>query len=866
MTTLNESICAGTTFSFGGQDLSVAGTYYDTLQTSSGCDSIITLVLGIDDFLSGTLEVTICEGEDFVFNGITYTSVVTLQDNVTDTIATSTCDSIVTLILNVNPVEATTINESICINETFPFGGQDLSVAGTYYDTLQTSSGCDSIITLVLGIEDFLTSTLEESICAGESFVFNGITYTSGVTLQDNITDTFATAGCDSIVTLILNVNPVEATTINELICPGTTFPFGGQDLSTAGTYYDTLETSFGCDSIITLILDIDDYITSTLEETLCDGESFVFNGITYTSGVTLQDNITDTFSTAGCDSIVTLVLNFNPVQSSTINELICPGTTFSFGGQDLSTGGTYFDTLQTYLGCDSIITLILDIDDYIMSTLEKSICEGDSYVFNGITYTSAITLQDNITDTFLTAGCDSIVSLILDINPVYSEQEVLELCASELPYLWNGINIPGGVVTQNDFDSITYTTVEGCDSVISLNLVINDTFQFHETMTVCSSDLPITWHQYTFDSQLGVGSYTESATYQTLEGCDSAYFLTLNVKQSYQLSQDTTICRDSFPFTWHGYVFTNEEATVLSPQIPYVASNNCDSIISLNVNVFPTPEHSYIYEEGCESIVFEGNTYNQSVTFVDTIFAQSGCDSLIRNIDISVLPTYYEKLVLDFSGCDSVVFQGQTYYSNTQIIDTFFTIHGCDSLVKETNININHFDLQLNASLDTVYRGEVVHLETNASSAYSVLSWTPVSLFPYQNATRQYVLLEESGYIEVSAKNLEGCVDTASLYLYLKELDKRVFVPNAFSPNDDGLNDEFGPEIPVNRGYMIENFSVYNRYGERVFFSSGQLNKKWNGTLRGAPADMGVYFYVLVVRFLDGDRFEAKGEVNLIR
>lgn len=916
-TTINESICINEVFSFGGQTLTSAGTYYDTLQTLSGCDSIITLNLSINPYINTTLNVEICEGESHVFNGQTYTTAVSLQDNITDTFSTSSCDSIVTLVLDVNPNESTLINEMICPGASFSFGGQALTSAGTYYDTLQTFKGCDSLITLNLSVDDYLNSTLEVAICDGESYVFNGQTYTTTVTLQDNITDTFSTSGCDSIVTLILdvnphesstiqaticenepfyfggqnlsvtgiytdtlmtslgcdsvvtlelNVNPVAATILNESICMNETFSFAGQTLSTTGTYYDTLQTSKGCDSIITLNLIVDSYIHTTLEVDICEGGSYVFNGQAYTTAVSLQDNITDTFSTSNCDSIVTLILDVHPIQTTTVQESICINSSYSFGGQTLTSAGTYYDTLVASTGCDSMVTLILEIDPYITNTLEVAICEGESYVFNGQAYSSPIAFQDHITDTFSTASCDSIVTLVLNVNPNFQEEETLILCASELPFMWNGITIPVGAITQQKFDSLTNVTTLGCDSITYLNLVIQDTFQFYDTITICEVDLPYTWHQFTFDTQTPTGTILESANYLTSEGCDSSYYLTLNIAETYEMVQDTTICRASLPFTWHGYTFLDETSLSSNPEVLYLTSNGCDSTITLNVDLYADVDFISISDEGCGVVVFEGNNYYQSTIFTDTLYNHAGCDSLIRDIDLAVYPAHDNYEIIDLFSCDTLVHERHTYYSSTQLLDTFYSVHGCDSLIKEVNINIHHFELELTTTYDTIFRGESVYLDTYGSTAYNVLSWTPTSLFPFQNATGQHLSLDDHAQIEVVAKSVDGCQDTASLFLYVKYLDKKVFVPNSFTPNGDGLNDLFGPELPIDRGYEIENFSIYNRYGERVFFNEGSENIKWDGRLRGKPMDMGVYFYVLVVTFLDGDTFEDKGEVNLLR
>ena len=124
-----------------------------------------------------------------------------------------------------------------------------------------------------------------------------------------------------------------------------------------------------------------------------------------------------DTLSgSLGCDSIRTLHLTVNPVATSTIFHSICPGQ--SYLGHN--TSGTYIDTLTAANTCDSIRTLHLTVSNITFDTLVHAICHGDSIVFSGVTYTQA----GSYTDTFSSVGgCDSVVTLALTVNalPVVS-------------------------------------------------------------------------------------------------------------------------------------------------------------------------------------------------------------------------------------------------------------------------------------------------------------------------------------------------------------------------------------------------------------------------------------------------------------
>ena len=88
------------------------------------------------------------------------------------------------------------------------------------------------------------------------------------------------------------------------------------------------------------------------------------------------------------------------------------------------------------------------------------------------------------------------------------------------------------------------------------------------------------------------------------------------------------------------------------------------------------------------------------------------------------------------------------------------------------------------------------------------------------------------------------------------------VFIPNVFSPNDDGYNDI----LFVRSEYIKElSFSVYNRWGEKVFESQNP-NEGWDGNYKGQPCSPDVYVYHATVVFEDGTQTSMKGNVTLVR
>ena len=93
---------------------------------------------------------------------------------------------------------------------------------------------------------------------------------------------------------------------------------------------------------------------------------------------------------------------------------------------------------------------------------------------------------------------------------------------------------------------------------------------------------------------------------------------------------------------------------------------------------------------------------------------------------------------------------------------------------------------------------------------------------------------------------------------------DYNVFVPNAFSPNDDGNNDEF--DISLNPVFEFQKVKIYDRWG-RMMFESNNPNTRWQGTFKGQPAMLGVYMYQLWYKDKRKRTDETKvGDFTLVR
>lgn len=298
-------------------------------------------------------------------------------------------------------------HRSLCEGEAITVGGNVYSVPGIYTDTLISSSGCDSLVVTTFTWLSQLADTTVVLLCNGDSVLISDNYLSVPGFYTDSIQNMY---GCYDLQVTELVIVGEEPFHQYVTLCSDGSYLLGNNSYTTTGTYYDTLSSAQGCDSIIVLHLDVLPEITYILNETICEGESYAFSGNMISAAGSYADTLLSAYS---CDSIVLLHLTVLPVKEYAFTVSLCEGETFYFGGQERMIEGIYKDTIPT-LACDSIVTLHLTILPAVHHSIYDTICEGTEYVWAGGNYTHSGTY----THSFSTSSCDSSVTLNLTVVP----------------------------------------------------------------------------------------------------------------------------------------------------------------------------------------------------------------------------------------------------------------------------------------------------------------------------------------------------------------------------------------------------------------------------------------------------------------
>jgi gliding motility-associated-like protein len=810
-TEFSEAICEGDEYYFDGQYLTVAGTYTAILQTWRECDSTIILNLDVNPLHEVEVFEEICEGDFFDFNGDQYsesgTYSVVLQNEFE-------CDSTVHLNLTVHPLSYTEVDVEICEGETYDFDGQTLGTTGSYYAYLLNDNQCDSTVLLTLIVNPASIFEIQAGICSGEYYVFEGDTLTTDGTYFANLTNQY---GCDSTVILTLETTPSSTTNLATAICAGESYDFFGTTLTESGDYTTSFQNQFGCDSTLNLTLTVQPVANTNQQVQICAGNSYNFQG----------DQLTDAgvysavLSTAqGCDSTIQLTLSVVAVIETDIQGAICEGGTYIFGGNTLTAAGLYLDTLNSTGGCDSIVSLTLSYLDRDEINTAVSICAGASYDFDGQTLTNS----GQYTATFQNqAGCDSVVTLDLMVMPVITTPLNIQICAGD-SYAFDGTNYN----TSGQYTA-TLQSQAGCDSMVVLNLSVVNTIENTLDATICEGlTLPFGGVDLS-----AAGTYTDTLSSQG--GCDSIVTLVLVVSAQIEQTETVTICEGmTLPFGGVDLMTAGIYKDTLSAQ------GGCDSIVTLILEVNAPIEQTETVTicEG-ESYAFNGQFLTAEGQYTATDPSADGCDS-ITILTLAVAPTFDEAETVSL--CDSVYtwpVDNNTYDQSGLYEAIFLNQNGCDSL--------HQLILALNPSSE--WRDTV-----EADRQY---------LWPANNTA-----YAQSGTYVHSLKNAAGCDSVHILHLTIIP-ESSVYIPTAFSPNNDGINDQFtiyGDASLI----LIESLQIFDRWGNFLAdlrdLPPSDPQYGWDGKGKGVIMDPGVYVYVARLRFEGDETALFSGDVTLTK
>ncbi len=190
---------------------------------------------------------------------------------------------------------------------------------------------------------------------------------------------------------------------------------------------------------------------------------------------------------------------------------------------------------------------------------------------------------------------------------------------------------------------------------------------------------------------------------------------------------------------------------------------------------------------------------------------------------------------------------------------------YGCQAVASASvNVLSGGMPIVVSAEPDTIFIGESSQLMVTDDIGYT-FQWFPEATLNNPNIFNPLANPEETTDYTVLVTQDNGCEVLGLVTITVLNpscIEPYVYIPNGFTPNGDGLNDE----LEVYGNSIDEMYlAIYNRWGQKIFEANSQ-SEKWDGTFNGKPLPPDVFGYYLQVRCLNGEEFFKKGNITIVK
>lgn len=903
-TFINQEVKFGECYEFGPNTLCQSGEYELRYTTVHGCDSTVYINLVVEELLIDTLPpVSVCSGGSYSPNGM-------------DTVLTNTGlyqfhgmtaagrPTLTILDFRVESEIITYMEEMVCEGNSSIINGQAYNQTGIYEFTYTAANGCDSIVILDLTIGSVMTTILNESIAADQFIVIGN----NVVNLQGSYEFVFQSAlGCDSIVQLELTIEgtpePVvfDDVRVADEICNGTLtrnlclkdlpFLLGANTFFQGGTFDLIYVPPDGCVTDIRLELAVE-LNTELLTEQICEGDSYRLNNSEYTETGIYRDTLISVTSN-NCDSIVILDLTVMPVRETTNSLTICWGDPFLINGQFITESGEYTQMYRTKFGCDSLVITNLTVEGGPNPDMvQRTLCAGDSYAddIGNQVFVSGIYNFRFINE----SGCDSVVTLDLLIPDTIRQDIDTFFCVGE------AFDFENFSVTRSGIYRERFISSAGCDSLVKYTLTSLDC----EISSVQDADTIICGgNTGEFSFMLIKGQAPFSYQWSSENGVWSGDGTNLNLREE--------VVVEGLPSGEYSIVVSDRngqeailEVVIFRPEIitaewilPPLQGNThlaCAEDEESFLEITPAgglPPYRYEWSDGSiNTNRIEGLSAGiHTVTITDDF----NCPFIISE-EITAPPPLVLNATSENATCEdqasgqiniigtaggTAPFQYELEgVTNTSIQNSFQNLPAGDYLISAIDANGCQTDttLQITApeilSLDydrdiLIQLGETYDLEIFSSGTPQTITWETAEGLSCEDCLEVALNPIDNSVYTLTVTSMDDCATTIDLNVTVNK-DRHVFIPNIFSPNSDGLNDQFtvfGNLAVANVDFL----QVYSRWGELLFETFDMVlndeRKGWNGYHRGKKMNPGVYIWQAKITFIDGESLMYSGDVTLM-
>ena len=562
-------------------------------------------------------------------------------------------------------------------------------------------------------------------------------------------------------------------------------------------------------------------------------------------NGCTSRDSVSVSFYTSSflavssdtsiCEG-TSATLSANPnlqVNWTPTSDLSCDTCTITIATPTQTT--TYIATsdLGSCAVSDSV-TITVEIFSPILFSNDTIVCVNDTLQLNAIANASAVNWFpssylscDNCFNPVCIPAAD-ITYLVTTVNAACQDSAFITIQTLPLPIINAG----------NDTITCENVSIQLNASAASGNII----WQTDATLSCTSCNDPIA-------SPLNPTTYFVTVTNNS--GCTSSDSVSVSFYDPLILAliNDVSICEGA-----SATLSVNPDLQVNWTPISSLSCDTCSSTIAT-----PTQTTTYIATAdlgSCflsDSLTITVNNFTPIILSNDTTI----CVYDILQLNAITAANAVNWFPADYLSCDDCLNPVCTPLSNISYLVTTPNAVCPDSAV--ININVTPLPI-VNAGKDTtIFEGENVNLVATGAANYQWDFNATLNNIEISNPTATPI---QNSYYVVTGYDEYGCKAIDSIEVSLQANCNLIYIPNTFTPNEDGKNDVFNPIVSDNLGFF--EMRIFNRWGENIF-TTNDLSLGWDGKVKNNDAEIDVYAYIINYKCIKEEK-NIIGKITVIR
>ncbi len=428
--------------------------------------------------------------------------------------------------------------------------------------------------------------------------------------------------------------------------------------------------------------------------------------------------------------------------------------------------------------------------------------------------------------------------------------------------------NAPGGIGNDLAIDNVTFRPCGPIAEILPKDIA-----------NICEDGDPIAINATINGDQFGAGAFQWQQSFD--EGLN--WF---DIDMANQNTIEHT--EKSAGFYYYRYLLSNTPENL----------SNVKCRVNSNTKIVQVVPKLFDIERSiCEGLSFDVGTssYNQSGIYTDSLISSLGCDSIVT-LDLTIVPDEGIDPIIQF---DDPICTGGTggfiEIFNIQNINPPYRIElgerRATSFVKFVELTAGVYDIFIEDAVGCTFEETVelidpaqfvidlgmdVVIDLGESVTINPITNYPIAQFEWSsnqedcgnNCFEPTFLPTISSNYTLTATSELGCTAIDSIFIEVNPT-RKIFIPNVFSPNADGINDFFSIYPAIPNVQEVLQVAIYDRWGnlffERQNLAASAVDNLWDGMYRGQKVDRGAYLYYATILYLDGVEEIISGTVMVI-